>query len=181
MRYAVLLRGINVGGKHIVKMAELRALLTRMGYEHVETYIQSGNVVLDSGEDEKSLCAKLVPVFEETFGFGIPVMARSCAELQGILAGLPFAPVEIAAADAASDAESLYVAMLDAAPEAKRIEALAAYTNEGERFFVEDRNIYLLFHHSIRDSKLAAQLGKLGVNMTVRNWKTLQKLAEMAL
>ena len=79
VRYAVMLRGINVGGNRKLPMADLRVLLTELGYGRVETYIQSGNVALDAlplndtGGDATELAETLAGQISERFGFEVPV------------------------------------------------------------------------------------------------------------
>lgn len=91
-RWTVLLRGINVGGRHTVPMAELRDLAASVGLGDRVTYIQSGNLVVDGELDEAALVGTLEPALEGRFGFPIPVVVRSAAELATIAAGHPFAP-----------------------------------------------------------------------------------------
>ena len=90
MKYVALLRGINVGGKNIIKMVELRAALEQQGLEDVATYIQSGNIIFSSGERDKLLLEKKV---EETilkeFGLTVPTVVLSQDELKTIVDELP--------------------------------------------------------------------------------------------
>ena len=69
MKYAALFRGINVGGKNIVKMADLRQLLWDLGLGKVQTYLQSGNAVFESALEEITLRDKIQDGFAERFGF----------------------------------------------------------------------------------------------------------------
>lgn len=91
----------------------------------------------------------------------------------------PFSQGEIDEAEAASEAESLYVALLSEAPPEENVEKVLSYRSKYDQFQLDGRNVYLLFHHSIRDSKLANHLPKLGVSVTIRNWKTMTKLIEL--
>lgn len=101
-------------------------------------------------------------------------------EINAVIQDMPFSPEEIAAAEAANpDVEHLYVYLMDNAPECGEIEKLAAGYAGPDKLCAGRREIYLLCHQSIRDSKPAAALGKLGVPMTSRNWKTMNKLCEM--
>ena len=72
-KYIALLRGINVGGHNIIKMSNLKAVFERRGFQSVVTYINSGNIIFDSGLDElsaKTVCEKLIT---EDFSLDIPV------------------------------------------------------------------------------------------------------------
>ncbi|HWT27454.1 MAG TPA: DUF1697 domain-containing protein, partial [Mobilitalea sp.] len=75
--YIALLRGINVGGKNMIKMAELKRVLEALGLIDVQTYIQSGNLLFRSEEDEKSLSEKLQDEIKTAFGVSIPVILRT--------------------------------------------------------------------------------------------------------
>jgi uncharacterized protein (DUF1697 family) len=89
IRYIALLRGVNVGGKNIIKMADLKTAFEERGFEDVATYINSGNVVFSSGLDEaaaKEACEKLIA---EEFGLDVPVFAMTSEELADALAHAP--------------------------------------------------------------------------------------------
>lgn len=82
--YIALLRGINVGGNKIIKMQELKAMFEALKYEHVRTYIQSGNVVFESeGASASGLAGTISQRIQETFGFEVPVIIRSLEEPGG--------------------------------------------------------------------------------------------------
>ncbi|MFZ3591122.1 DUF1697 domain-containing protein [Bacillus sp. DJP31] len=177
--YMALLRGINVGGKNIIKMAELRSSFESLGLNRVQTYIQSGNVLFESNELEQALRKLIEHKIEENFGFPVTVVLRTASELEWIAENCPFSEEAITKAEGTSEGESLYVALLLEVPTEEGIERLGAYKTENEEFHIEDREIYLLFRKSIRKSKLANQLQKLGVPVTIRNWKTINKLITM--
>jgi uncharacterized protein (DUF1697 family) len=88
-RYVALLRGINVGGRNAVPMADLRAALTDAGYTSVATYIQSGNVVFESTAPRRALEAEVEDALEERFGIPIVVVVRSHAEFRTIVEQAP--------------------------------------------------------------------------------------------
>ena len=105
---------------------------------------------------------------------------RTSAELEQIIWDCPFSKEELAEAEASSDSECQYVALLTHAPLQERIANLNEYQNEMEQYRIIGRDVFLIFHHSIRNSKLANNLYKLGVSATVRNWKTINKLTAVA-
>jgi uncharacterized protein (DUF1697 family) len=178
--YIALLRGINVGGHNKIKMADLRTMLVRMGLARVQTYIQSGNVLFESAESKETLRVQMEQGILETFGFSISVILRTSEEIEGIVRNCPFSEETIRQAEEASEFECLYVAMLPEAPAAEDVEKLRLYVNEKETFEVIGEEVYLLFKESVRNSKLAVQLTKLGVPMTMRNWKTMNKLVQLS-
>jgi uncharacterized protein (DUF1697 family) len=160
-------------------MADLRDALEELGLARVRTYIQSGNVLFESDEDEDALRRRIEETIERVFGLSIRAVLRTSAELKEMIANLPFSEEEIAAAEAAATGECLHVAMLRDEPDAGRIGKLEAVETD-DRFRVAGRNIYLLFARSIRNSKLAAKLDQLNTPATVRNWRTIATLAAMA-
>ena len=179
-QYIALLRGINVGGKNIVKMADLKRMFEELGLQPVQTYIQSGNVLFRSDKEEEALRKTIEQEFARIFGFPVIVVLRTVTQLEEIIRDCPFSKEAIAEAERASAAESLYVALLLQAPAAVSVERLHTYRSKNDEFYITGRDVYLLFHHSIRDSKLANNLSKLAVPMTVRNWKTVTKLMQLA-
>lgn len=174
--YIALLRGINVGGKNVIRMAELKRVFEAIGLHEVQTYIQSGNVLFKSNEGEEFLRKKIEHEIEAVFGFPVTVVLRTSSELEQLILNCPFSDEEVAEAEASSEAECQYVALLTHAPLQEKIVSLNAYRSESDQYRIIGREVYLLFRHSIRNSKLANNLFKLGVPATVRNWKTINKL-----
>ncbi|MEH7110523.1 DUF1697 domain-containing protein [Bacillus sp. JJ1764] len=168
--YIGLLRGINVGGHHIIKMADLRNLLEAMGLRKVKTYIQSGNILFESDEESRSLTRRLEDEISKTFGFPVPVVLRTATELNEIIQNCPYTLSSL------DEGESVHVAFLAEEPSPEGVNQLSSFQNEKERFQIIGKQVYLFFQISFRDSKLAAKLSKLGVHATVRNWKTVMKL-----
>lgn len=175
-----LLRGINVGGHNKIKMADLREAMGELGLARVQTYIQSGNILFESDEAEETLRQRIEGQIEKVFGLSIRVIIRTAAELNRIAVSCPFTEEQIAEAEASSEGECLYVSMLLEEPQAERIEKLKAFDAKADRYELKGRDIYLLFHPSVRNSKLLPQLDKLGVPATVRNWKTISKLVALS-
>lgn len=88
--YVALLRGINVGGKNRIKMADLQACFAALGLADVRTYIQSGNVIFSSGEaDQALLIAQIEAGLADTFGYELPVVVRAHEEMKAIVANAP--------------------------------------------------------------------------------------------
>lgn len=171
--YAVLLRGVNVGGHRKVAMPELEAALESLGYAEVATYLQSGNAVLTATGTSEALAASLTRGLSEALGVELDVLARSGAELAELIAANPFP-------DAVADPKFLHVAFLSAEPSAQRRDAVdpAAYAPDEFRF--GKRALYLRYRTSPGRSKLGGgALNKLGVVVTARNWTTVCRLAEL--
>lgn len=172
--YIALLRGINVGGHNIIKMADLRQLLEKIGLQKVKTYIQSGNVLFEAEQDTTLLTQQLEEEIKNTFGFPVPVILRTAEELEQIIKDCPYS------VDSLNEGESVQLAFLADEPSQEKIDYLQGFKSELDECQIVGKEVYLFFRQSIRDSKLATQLPKLGVPATVRNWKTVLKIAAMA-
>src|SRR3954447_7514227 len=132
-RLIALLRGINLGSKRRVAMADLRELLTEIGYEDVRTVLASGNVVL-TGSKAKAR-EKLEAALAERFGMQIDVVVRTMDELHDVVKTDPFK-------DQVDNPTRYFVAFLDSQPQAKRLEALAEEDFAPDRFVANGREIY---------------------------------------
>lgn len=180
MNCAVFFRGINVGGKNVVKMNDLKPFLQELGLKSVQTYIQSGNAVLSSELDEATLQYKIENGFAERFGFTSSVIIRDSKALHELIMKLPFSPEEMSAAEAADPRVAhLYVYFLDRPPEQEQMNRLCTDVDGSDRMSVGARDVYLLCQQSIRLSKLAARTSKLFAEATVRNWRTICKIDGM--
>jgi uncharacterized protein (DUF1697 family) len=173
-RYVALLRGINVGRARQVDMPRLREILTARGHREVRTHLRSGNVVLDSAMSEAELAADLEGAIEAEFGFAVPVVVRTGAELAAVVAGDPFPTL-------AADPARYLVTFLPRPPAPDRVDALPPVEGGGE-YLVRGRELYLWLPDGIANTPLAAWKWDrlLGVSGTGRNWNTVTKLAEMA-
>jgi uncharacterized protein (DUF1697 family) len=171
--YVALLRGINVGGNNKVPMADLRAMCSGLGYDNVETYIQSGNVVFDSAASEASVVAEMEAGLLSTFGLTLSVVVRSSEELISIVDRNPF-PSE---GDGTKLHITCFAQQLASAIVAKLDPAIAP----PDTFVLDGRDMYLHLPGGMGTSKLAVHLGqKLGKLGTTRNWNTVLKLVEMS-
>ncbi len=180
MKYTVLFRGINVGGKNVVKMVDLRQLLLGLGLNKVQTYIQSGNAVFETHLDEARLRALIDNGFMERFGFKCAAMIRREDEIKNLIDQLPISGAEIAAAEAAdAHVEHLYIYFLDFPPEQSQLDAICKGYTGPDILRAGERELYFLCHRSIRQSKLAIHTAKVFHSATVRNWNTVQKLYGM--
>ena len=168
----VLLRGINVGGKNKLPMADLRTVMASAGYEDVSTYIQSGNIALSAGTCDGPAISELI---ESTFGLTIPVVVRTAEQLQAAIDNNPFPEM----VDQPKFLH-LFFCQEPVAPE-----AIAGLDHER---FLPDRmeaganEIYVSYQDGVAGSKLTnAVLDRaLGQVTTARNWNTVLKLLDMA-
>jgi uncharacterized protein (DUF1697 family) len=173
-RYVALLRGINVGKARQIGMPRLAELLTDRGHANVRTHLRSGNVVLDSSLGEPELVADLETAIEKEFGWAVPVVVRTGAELAAVIAGDPFATL-------ATDPARYLVTFLPEAPARKLVDALPPVEGGGE-YLVRGRELYLWLPDGISNTPLGAWKWDklLGVAGTGRNWNTVTRLGELS-
>ncbi|NEW07639.1 DUF1697 domain-containing protein [Paenibacillus sp. SYP-B3998] len=172
--YIGLLRGINVGGKNKIKMVELKMLLETKGFTHVQTYLQSGNVLFISEEAEGPLRRGIEQDMDSRFGVSPTVVLRTAEEFEQIVAACPYA------VDALLEGESIQISVLTQEPPEQTAEILSNGKSSIDEFQIHGREIYFLFRQSVLDSKLASNIQKLGNTATTRNWNTMNKLAVLA-
>ena len=169
-RYIAFLRAINVGGTTIIKMSDLRHMFESFGLEHVETYIQTGNVIFDSDESRASeLEKRLERQLADASGKQIRLFLRTRREVAAMAESCPFAPQE---------GETVHVAILEKKPDKKSIDALLSLRSEADDFAVNGREVFNLRRD--RDASIFSNnfIEKtLGVAATTRNLTTIKKLA----
>ncbi|MEU6197566.1 DUF1697 domain-containing protein [Streptomyces sp. NPDC047061] len=175
--YAALLRGINVGGNKKLPMAELRALMTGLGYGSVQTYLQSGQAAFTAAHgDAESLAAELAKAIEERFGFSVDVLVRDHAYLKAVVEACPFPAAELAA-------KQLHVTYLSEPVAPERYADIDPAAHLPEEFRLGDRALYLYAPDGLGRSKLAEALSRprvhKGLIATTRNWNTVVKLVEL--
>jgi uncharacterized protein (DUF1697 family) len=174
-RHILLLRGINLGPNRRVAMPRLREVLADAGFEAVRTYVQSGNIVLSSDEPADKVAAKCERVIAKEFGFDVPVVVRTRAELAQVVKRNPLGKV-------ATEPKRYQVSFLDREPDAKLVKELKTLAADKEEFVAHGREFYAWHPEGVARSKLWNKLaGKgLGVTATARNWTTVETLLEMA-
>lgn len=180
MIYAAFLRGINVGGKNKIKMADLKKELDDMGLLNVQTFIQSGNIVFESAKDRYETENEIATVIQNKFNIKTSVIIRSADELLDIVNFCPYSKEEITLAKTINiNSESFYVALLDGTLTDESIKKPETSKTENENFRIKGPNIYMLFFNSIRNSKLSNILQKMDPNATVRNFNTIEKICSL--
>jgi len=174
MRFVAFLRGINIGSRNRIAMPALREALEAAGFSDVQTYVQSGNVVLSSRAKAKTVRVKAEKVLDESFGLDVPVVVRSAAELAAVARRNPLGKV-------ATDPKRYQVTFLSAKLPAKVVRELEESAASGEQVVVAGREVYAWHPKTIARSKLWNKLaGKsLGVDATSRNWSTVEALLEL--
>jgi uncharacterized protein (DUF1697 family) len=169
--WVALLRGINVGGHHLVPMADLRRLCAGLGWTGVQTYIASGNLVFAATGDASGLAADLRQAMAAGMGVDVALIVLPEALVRGALAECPFDP-------AAGKQVHGFFLWADPIVDWSVYEALRL---PNEQLVVRGRLAWLYAPDGIGRSKLAEKFHKVvtGTEMTARNLNTLRKLVEM--
>ncbi|MHB1469637.1 MAG: DUF1697 domain-containing protein [Solirubrobacteraceae bacterium] len=175
-KLVVLLRGVNVGGRNKVPMAELRALAGGLGYHAAKTHLNSGNLVCDpSGKPPQRVAESIEAAIAERLRLSISVLVRTAAELEAILAANPLR-------DAADNPSRLLVTFLSAPARAAALDDLDADTFAPDRYAAAGREIYVWAPNGVSETKLTWSFWekRLGVTATARNWNTVTRLLQLA-
>lgn len=174
--YLALLRGINVGGKNLIKMDALKACFENLSFSNVRTYIQSGNVLFRTGEsDRPGLTGRIEDALSHSFGYDLPVVLRSRLELQVIVAQ---APQGFGSLPGDYRYDVIYLKEPLTASEAIQSVSLKegvdqAYAGDGVLYF--SRLI-----RKASQSRLSRIISlPIYQSMTIRNWNTTTRLLEM--
>jgi uncharacterized protein (DUF1697 family) len=172
--WIALFRGVNVSGKNIMPMAELRALMTDLGLVDTKTYIQSGNVVFRSDSDRAELRQRILDGVEKQFGIRAPLMLLQWEELEDALKKNPFP-------DGEADPKSLHLSFMASPPKAPDLEEMTKWQKDSESFQLIGKVFYLHAPEGIGRSKLAERVERLlGEPTTARNWRSATKILELA-
>jgi len=171
MRWVALLRAVNLGARNKVPMAQLRTLLEEVGYGDVRTYIASGNILLDGPAGQAALATTLERIVADSFGVSTTVILRKPRALAATVAAHPF-----------DDRSETHVAFLAKRPTKAAAARLSAVDGGGDRSVLDGAHVYLQLTRGVQGSPLsAARLESLlGVPATLRNWRTVVALAELA-
>jgi uncharacterized protein (DUF1697 family) len=172
-RYIALLKGINVGGQKKVPMADLRNLLTTAGFQNVQTYIQSGNVIFHSSKNASELEAKIQNVISAQFGFDVSVIVKTNDELQRIFDNTPFSKEK---------KEKSYFILLNKIPEPNLVEGVERITYENEEIVIKKDCLYFYCPTGYGQAKFNMNTyeRKLKIVGTARNYNTMVKLLSLS-
>jgi len=168
LKLFAFLRAINVGGHAIIKMTDLKKMFESAGLQNVQTYIQSGNVIFESGEDEEALTKRIERQLEKAAEYKIHVFVRTMQEVQSIAEKAPFTPQ----AD-----EIAYVTFLGKKPDRKNQQALLSFKSEADDFAFKGRELFNLRRDrekSIFSGNFVEKILKMP--STTRNLNTISKI-----
>jgi uncharacterized protein (DUF1697 family) len=168
-----LLRGINVSGKNLIKMAQLADALGDTKLSNIRTYIQSGNIVFESENEVPTILEKIITdKIHERFGFEVPVQVLSRSELNHICDNNPFIT------DRNLSPEKLHLTLLSALPDPVLLNKIDSSVYSPDEFIVSAKAIYLYCPVGYGRARLNNTFfeKKLKVSATTRNWATVVKL-----
>ena len=174
--WVALLRGINVGGKNLLPMTDLAGLFEEAGCAGVRTYIQSGNVLFTASRARaEKLPGLIASGIADRFGYQVPVLLRTAADLGETIRQNPFL-------EAGASENWLHVLFLADQPDAGRVAALDPLRSPPDAYAVRGREIYLRLPNGGAKTKLTNAYfdSRLATISTVRNWRTVLKLFELA-
>jgi uncharacterized protein (DUF1697 family) len=174
--YVALLRGINLGSRNKIAMAELRELLGALGHGAVRTHILSGNAIFTSSTRSAArLASEIEGAIERRFHLHVRVLIRTRDELAAIVKANPLPA-------ATRDPSHYYAVFLDANPKREIVDTLEPDGFEPEEFRFGDRVVYAWYRNGMQRSRLAGALSdrRLGVTTTARNWNTVTRLLSLA-
>jgi uncharacterized protein (DUF1697 family) len=175
--YIALLRGVNVSGKNIIKMDALKDLFVSIGAQKVKTYIQSGNVVFESNQENMDeLNTKIKGELYKIFGFNVPVILRTLDSLEEIIKLNPYNPSQL------TDHKKVYISFLSSKPAAAAVESLISFENEIDDLELINQEVYILCRKGYGNTVYSNLFieKKLKVEATTRNWNSVNKIAEIA-
>lgn len=170
--WIALLRGINVGGKNKIKMAELRAALESAGLADIQTYIQSGNIVFKSSQTAGKLQILVKTTIESGWGYDVPTMVLKANELKKIVANNPFTE---------GDENFLHATLLQSKPKAAAVKDTQDHDFGIDEFLVDGKCVYIYCPSGYSKTKITNGFfeKRLGVSATTRNWRTVNRLIAM--
>ncbi|NNF01103.1 MAG: DUF1697 domain-containing protein [Bacteroidia bacterium] len=174
-QHLILLRGINVSGQKKIKTADLRELLSNSGFKSVQSYIQSGNIIVESALDKTKVASKIEKLIRGKYNFDVPVIVRSKTELKKVLKNNPY----LSSSD--ENLKAQYVCFLSKKPSKENIEKLKEYTFDSEEFTIWGDHVYLYFPKGAGTAKMNNNFieSKLKVTASTRNWRTVNTLFDM--
>jgi uncharacterized protein (DUF1697 family) len=174
-KFIALLRGINVGGQKKIKMSDLKLLFEETGFQNVETYIQSGNVIFSTKEkSSENLEENISSTIKKKFDFDVPVIVVTPQEIESSLKRNPFIKKK-------GEIDKLYIIFLSKRPSKTDIEKLVEMDFSPEEFIIDGKLVYLFVPNGYGNAKLNNNFfeNKLKVLGTTRNLKTLKALLEL--
>ncbi|MDN3673352.1 DUF1697 domain-containing protein [Flavobacterium branchiarum] len=174
--HLALLRGINVSGHNMIKMEALKATLENIGFKNVQTYIQSGNVFVDTDEENASKVGFLIKqeIFK-VFGHEVPIVVINKEDLEACFKNNPFLKEKDA------DIKKLYVAFVSIALRSESINDLKISQFKPDEASIDGNRIFIKYAVGAGKTRFDQKYieKKLNVTATIRNWNTVTQLLKI--
>jgi uncharacterized protein (DUF1697 family) len=174
--FVALLRSINVGGRNKVPMADLRVLVSSLGFGDVATYLQSGNLVFTGSGSVAGVAQKIEDALDAELGVAVPVIVRTAPQLNKLIGGNPYV-------DQADEPTTVHVSFLADVPSPQKVRELDELSGQfgDDRFEVIGSHVYLHCPGGYGETKLHNSFleRRLATTGTTRNWRTVTALGEM--
>ena len=174
--HLALLRGINVSGHNMIKMEALKTTLEAIGFQNVQTYIQSGNVFVDTEEENATAVGfKIKQEIFKVFGHEVPVVVIGSADLEACFMNNPFLKEKDV------DIKKLYVAFISATLQSTSMNDLKISQFKPDEASIDASRIYIKYAVGAGKTRFDQKYieKKLNVNATIRNWNTVTQLLKM--
>lgn len=175
--YISILRGINVSGKNIIKMEELRSACVSIGFSEVKTYIQSGNIIFKVKKTSpQKLATSISSLIKKEFKCEVPVLVLEMTDIETVLSNNPYLK------ETNQDEKNWHVTFLAEIPNKSLVSAISTANNAPDKFKIIDKAIYLSCPNGYGNTKLNNTFfeKKLKTTATTRNWKTINELLKLA-
>jgi uncharacterized protein (DUF1697 family) len=176
--HLALLRGVNVSGHRMIKMDALKIALEKIGFQNVQTFIQSGNVFVDTIEENTAKIGFLIKLeIQKTFGHDVPVVVIGQQDLELCIKNNPFLK------NNNLDSKKLYVAFVSTILKSDNINDLKTSNFKPDEAFIDDNRIFIKYEIGAGKTKLDQNYieKKLNVTATIRNWNSVNKMLEIFL
>lgn len=166
---AAFLRAVNVGGRHMIRMADLATLARSVGWQDVRTVLQTGNVLFRSSAASGALEEALTEAFRMQYGWNIEVMVRTPAEIEAVMEACPLTP----------EPGQLCAIFLKEPPNPDRVAGLDA-TKSDDVWAVDGSTIYVRYARGLHASPYSVAYFERHIKVpgTLRNWRTLTRIRE---
>ena len=174
--HLALLRGINVSGHNMMKMEALKSMLESVGFQNVQTYIQSGNVFVDSDEENAaSVGFKIKQEIFAAFGHEVPVVVVNQNDLENCFKNNPYLK------EKEVDTKKLYVAFLSNTLKSESINDLKISQFKPDEVSIDGNKIFIKYAVGAGKTRLDQKYieKKLNLTATIRNWNTVTQLLKM--
>lgn len=174
--HLALLRGINVSGHNMIKMDDLKTMLETIGFQNVKTYIQSGNVFVDTEEENPAAVGfKIKQEIFKVFGHDVPVVVIGKEDLEACFKSNPFfKEIEV-------DTKKLYVAFVSTTLRQESINDLKISQFKPDEASIDSSRIYIKYAVGAGKTRFDQKYieKKLNVTATIRNWNTVTQLLQL--